>query len=281
MAGLLVDTRDRIVNADHRRQPLLGVSVDREGVGQPAVGHQRVGEEQLPPRRVFRLILERAHGVLGDRVVRVTERIPAARKAGGELGHLAKLGHGIRGPAGHDVGLREHAVGLDVGGLRRHDFLQGLDGFLRFPEGQKAGAEEHTRRHEARVEREGTLERRQRLALVTSHRERHAEIHQEPRLVGERLQQIAIHPCSLVEPALLHGAGRGPAALGEIGGLGPRRHGYQERNKKKRVHQHHCPTVQSCRAETGRVTGAGSGKLEAGSWRLVQRPGQPAAAPVR
>ena len=197
----------------------------REGVGQPAVGHQRVGEEQLPPGRVFRLIVERAHGVLGDGVVGVTERIPAARKSGRELGHPAKLGHGVGCPAGHGVGLRKHPVTLGVGRPRRHDFLQRLDGFLRLPERQMAGAEEHPRGHEAGVEREGALERRKRLALVPPHRERHAEIHQEPRLVRQRLQQIAIHPCRLVEPAILHGAGRRPAALGEIAGLRARLQG--------------------------------------------------------
>jgi len=53
-------------------------------------------------------------------------------------------------------------------------------------------------------QRDRALERAERLRFVPTHCERHPEIHQESRLVRKRLQQFAIHPRGLVEPAVAH-----------------------------------------------------------------------------
>ena len=75
------------------------------------------------------------------------------------------------------------------------------------------------RGNQAGVQLDGALERRERVRLAPTHRERHAEIHVQPGVIWERLKQLAIDPRRFVEPAGLHGPGCRTAARGEVGRL--------------------------------------------------------------
>ena len=58
MPAALVDSRDRIVDAHHGWQPFEHVPVEEERVSERTMRHHRVGNEQLAPGGVFRLIGE-------------------------------------------------------------------------------------------------------------------------------------------------------------------------------------------------------------------------------
>ena len=118
MTGLLVDPRDGIVRADHRRQPRQRLAVQRERVDQPAGARQRVGRKELSPRRIVRVVLERGDRVLFDRVVCLAERIPGGRKRRRELGHLAPLRQTVEEASFFDRPIRRTAAHRDILGLR-------------------------------------------------------------------------------------------------------------------------------------------------------------------
>ena len=80
---------------------------------------------------------------------------------------------------------------------------------------------------------DGPLQGRDRLGLVPAHRERHAEVHQQPGLVRQVPQQFLVDACRVVEPTVAHRLAGGLVAGGNIGGL--RGHG---RNGEERQQKH-------------------------------------------
>ena len=205
MTGLVVDPRDRIMDADHRRKRIEAFPVEHEGIGQPAVGQQRIRQEEPSPGQVLGAIFERAQRVLGDRVVGVTERKPTSGELRSKLSHSAQLADGVHVPPDCRVRRRQHLPLLEIRRDCRHRALQGRDRLLRLAQREIARPEEQLRRDQRRLQRCGALERRNRVGFATAHRERHSKIHEQSRIVGERLQEFAIDPRGLFESALLHG----------------------------------------------------------------------------
>ena len=209
------------------------VAVEGERIGQASIREKRVRDEQVPPRRAIGLLFECGQCVLGHRVVGLPKGIPAAGKPGSELGDLAKLRYCVSGSSGGRIGIRQHPVALDVCWLRGDDSFQRGDGFVGSSQRQIAGAKKQTGRKQVRFQREGAFEWCERLVFVAPHRERHPEVHQEPRFVGERLEQLPIHLCGLLEPPRLHCATGFVAARGEVVRLRLRRNGYQQHQHKR------------------------------------------------
>ena len=209
------------MNADHRRQRRERLPVGRERIGEAAVGEERVRDQQLLPVAAAGLVLEGRQRILRHGVVGVEQRVPRRRERGREVRDLAELGRGLERPAGLRIGAGKQAPVFEVGRFRRADPPQWSNGFVRCAQREIAGAEEQLRRDQRRLQRRGALERRDRLGLASGHRQRHPEIHQQSRFVGERLQQLAIDPDRLLEPAVVHRLRRGPAASGGIAGLWP------------------------------------------------------------
>ena len=70
------------MDGDHRRQSIQRRAVQHEGVGELSVDHQGIRRQQLLPGRVLGAVVERAQGVLLDRVVRLSQRVPRPRIRG-------------------------------------------------------------------------------------------------------------------------------------------------------------------------------------------------------
>ena len=207
MPAALVDSRDRIVDAHHGWQPFEHVPVEEERVSERTMRHHRVGNEQLAPGGIFRLIGEGGHRLGGQRVVRLAELVPAARLLRSECRHLAKLVHGVHVPFGAAVGLGEHPAVLDVGRTSGNDTLQRSDSLRILSERQIRRAEERVGCRQPRIQLNRVLERSHGLIGMTSLRERRAERHEDRRIVGGRAQKLAIDAGRIVEPTRGHRLG--------------------------------------------------------------------------
>ena len=203
----LVDSRDRIVDAHHGWQPFQHVAVEEERVSERAMRHDRVGNEQFPPGRILRLTGEGGHRLGCQRVVRLAELVPAARPLRSERRHLAQLLHGIHAPIGAAVSLGEHPAVLDVGRTGGNDTLQRSHCLRILSDREIRRAEERMCRDQIRIQLNGVLERRHSLIGMTSLRERRAERHENRRIIGDRLEQLAVNAGRLVEPARGHRLG--------------------------------------------------------------------------
>ena len=196
------------MNADHRRHVVERRSIERERVGQPSIVGECIGKQQLAPRTIVRAVVERGHRVLRDGVVSVSERVPAGRLSRRDLRDLAEFGQRIHGSLGRGIGLGEEPMVLEVGRLRGNDRLQRRDRFCRFAHREVAGSQQHARVGQFRIQRERTLERRHRLGLVPSHRQRHPEVREQLWFVRRGLQQFPIDRCGLVIAMFAHRARR-------------------------------------------------------------------------
>ena len=169
--------------------------------------HHRVGNEQLAPGGIFRLIGEDCHRLGCQRVVRLAELVPAARLLRSECRHFAKLVHGVRVPIGAAVSLGEHPAVFDVGRPSGNDTLQRSDSLRMLSERQIRRAEERVRCHQPRIQLNRVLERSHGLIGMTSLRERRTERHEDRRIVGGRAQKLAIDAGRIVEPTRGHRLG--------------------------------------------------------------------------
>ena len=98
LPGPLVNARDRIVNADHRRQRIERAAIERERVDEPSGREPAVGREQAAPGCFVRISIECACGLLGDVAVRLSECVPASRKCRRQRRCRRQLGDGIDEP---------------------------------------------------------------------------------------------------------------------------------------------------------------------------------------
>ncbi len=232
MTGLLVDPRDEVMNAHHRGQALERRTVQRKRVRKSAVGKECIRHEQLSPRGILGLVLERGQRFLGDRVVCMAEGMPGAGDLRRDLRDPAQLRDHVGCTSGGCKGLGQHPPALDVVGSGRHDSLEGSNGLRHVAACEITGAKEQVGREQLGVEGDGTLQRRDGLCLPPGHRERHSQVHQQPGLVRKRFEQLLVHARGLVEPAVLHRRGGRAAPAGDLWRLRPRRDGERCRQEE-------------------------------------------------
>ena len=158
------------------------------------------------------------------------QRVPRRGQLRRDAGDRPQLLCGLERTIGFSVGPREQVTVFHVGRVRRDDALEQRHRLARLTESQIAGAEKELRRNQRGLELDGPLERTNRLLLVTTHRQRHAEVHQQASVARNRAHQVLIHPRGVVKGALLHGLRGSLAPPYEVIGL---RTGREQENEQE------------------------------------------------